>query len=93
MRLLEYLYGKRFGLEIANRKEGSAGEGARPGRETGCGGQSPQVEASSMYVREKQQRCVVVSKGSHLTVEIKLLYFRWLSPFFKLVQKVFPGYF
>jgi hypothetical protein len=36
-------------------------------------GKDPQVEASSMYVREKQC-CVGVRKGSHLMVEIKLVF-------------------
>jgi len=44
-----------------------------------------------VHVREKR-RCVRVRRGSHLMVEIKVLCFRWLSPFFKLVQKGFPGF-
>ena len=51
---------------------------------------TPQVEASSTYVREKRH-CAGVRKRSHGMVEIKLLYFRWPSPFFKRVQKGFPG--
>ena len=39
-------------------------------------------------MREKQ-RGVGAKKGSHRMVEIKLLCFRWLSPFLKLVQKGF----
>jgi hypothetical protein len=49
------------------------------------------VEARVSNVREKQC-CVGVRKGSHGMVEIKLLCFRWLSPFFKHVHKGFPGY-
>ena len=45
---MEYLYRKRFGLRIANRKHGDR-EGACPSRETLCGGQRPQVEACSKY--------------------------------------------
>jgi len=40
MRLLGYLYKKRFGLKIANLKQGD-GEGACPSKETGCGVQRP----------------------------------------------------
>jgi hypothetical protein len=60
-------------------------------RETGCGGQRPQVEASGMYAREKQL-CVGVRHRSHWSVEIKLLCFRGLSPLFKHVQQGFPGF-
>ena len=45
----------------------------------------------SKYVREKWL-CVKMRKGSHGVVEIKLLCFRWLSPFFKHVQKGFPEF-
>ena len=55
-------------------------QGVRPSRKTGCGGQRPQVEGSSVYVREKRL-CVGARKGSHGLVEIKLLCFRWLSSF------------
>ena len=44
-----------------------------------------------VHVREKRC-CVRVRKGSHGMVEIKLLCFRWLSTFFKHVQKGFPGF-
>jgi len=43
-------------------------EGACPSRETGCEGQRPQVEACSMYVRQKR-RCVGVRKVSHGMVD------------------------
>jgi hypothetical protein len=66
------------------------GEGACPSRETGCGGQRPQAEASSKYDKEKR-RSVGVRKGSHAMEEIKILCFRCLSSFFKRVQKEFPG--
>jgi len=36
-------------------------EGACPSRTTGCGGQRPQVEASSKYVKEKRH-CVRARK-------------------------------
>jgi hypothetical protein len=52
---------------------------------------TPQVEVSNKYVRKKR-RCVGARKGSHLMVEIKVLCFRWLSHFFKRVQKGFPGF-
>ena len=64
--------------------------GACLSRGTGCGGQRPQVEASGKYVWEKRH-CVRVRKGRYGMVELKLLCFRWLSPFFKRVQKVFSG--
>ena len=51
----------------------------------------PQVEAGSTYVREKRH-CVRVRKGSYGVVEIKILCFRWLSPFFKRVQKGCLGF-
>ena len=41
-----------------------------------------------MCVTEKRLS-VGVRKGSHGMVEIRLLCFRWLSPFFKNVQKRF----
>ena len=50
-------------------------EGPCPSRETGCGGQRPQVEAYNKYVREKRP-CVRARKGIHRMVEIKLLCFR-----------------
>jgi hypothetical protein len=37
-------------------------------------------------------RCVETMTGRHGMVEIKLLCFRWLSDFFKRVQKGFPGF-
>jgi hypothetical protein len=48
------------------------------------------MEACSKYVREKRL-CIGARKGSHGIVEIKPLCFRWQSPFFKLVQKGYPG--
>jgi hypothetical protein len=54
-------------------------------------GKEPPSGGQSKYVREKQ-RCVGVRKGSHGIVEMKLLCFRWLSSFFKRVQRGFPGY-
>ena len=54
-------------------------------------GEDPQMQASSTYVREKR-RCVGARKGSHGMVGIKLLCFRWLSPFFMGGQKGFPGF-
>ena len=39
-----------------SQSEGGGGGGACPSRERGCGGQRPQVEASSKYMWEKQ-RC------------------------------------
>jgi len=82
---------EKFWLENSlSQWEGGRG-GVRPGKETGCGGQRPPSGgASSTYVREKR-RCVGGRNGSHGTVEIKLLCFRWLSLFFKCVQKGFPG--
>jgi len=65
------------------------GERACPSRYTGCEGQRPPVVASSKHVKEKW-RCVRVRKGRHGLVEMKLLCFRWLSTFFKHVQKGFP---
>jgi len=67
------------------------GEEMCPSGGTGCGGPRPLVEAYSKYVREKW-RCLGVRKGSHGMVEIKLLRFRRLYPFFKRVQKGFPGF-
>jgi hypothetical protein len=49
------------------------------------------VEATGTYVREIR-RCVRVRRVSHGMVEIKVLFFRWLSPFIKLVYKGFPGF-
>ena len=66
-------------------------EGARPNKGTGCGGQRPQVEACSKHVKEKRPS-VGARKGSRGMVEIQLLCLRRLSPFFKLVQKGFPGF-
>jgi hypothetical protein len=66
-------------------------EEACPSRDTGCEGQRPPVEASSKHVREKHY-CVGERKGSRGMVEIKMLCFRWLSPFFKHVQKGFPEF-
>jgi hypothetical protein len=69
---------------------------ACPGRETCHGGQTPQVEACSKYVKEKRP-CVRAKKGGHGLVEIKLLCFRWLSPLsvcrrgFQDVLKVRPS--
>jgi hypothetical protein len=40
--------------------------------------------ATSMYEREIRL-CFVVRRVSHWMVELKLLFFRWLSPFLKLV--------
>jgi hypothetical protein len=48
------------------------------------------VEACSKNVKE-ERLCVGARKGSHGMVEIKPLCFRWQSPFFKLVQKGYPG--
>jgi len=76
MRLLGYLYGKRFGWKPLVRR--ADGEGSWPSTETGCGRQRPKVETSSTYVR-KRRRCVEARHGSHGLVEIKLLCFRWLS--------------
>ena len=60
-------------------------EGASPSRKTSCGGQGPQVEACSNYVREK--RLVFgARKWSHAMAELKQLCFNWQSPFLKLVQ-------
>jgi hypothetical protein len=42
------------------------------------------MEATDMYVREIQL-CFGVRRVSHWMVEFKLLFFRWLSPFLKLV--------
>jgi len=61
--------------------------GACPCRGTGCGGQRPQVEACSKYVREKRPH-VRTRKGSQGMVVIKYC-FRRLSPFLKPVQKGF----
>jgi hypothetical protein len=44
-----------------------------------------------MNVMEKR-RCVGAKKGSHGMVDIRLLCFRWFSPFFTRVQKGFPGF-
>jgi hypothetical protein len=52
-------------------------------------GKDPQVEAC-INVSEKRH-CVGERKGSHEMVQIKLC-FRRLSPFFKHVQKWFPGF-
>ena len=52
---------------------------------------TPIVEACGKYVRE-ERHCVLVRKGSHVIVVIRLLCCRWLSPFFKLVQKGFLGF-
>jgi hypothetical protein len=71
--------------------QSEGGGGGCPSRETGCGGQRPQVEASSKYMWEKRC-CVRARKGSYEMVEIKLLCFRWLSPFFKGEQKGFSGF-
>ena len=49
------------------------------------------MEAFSKYAREKRH-CVGERKESHGMVEIKLLCFRRLSPFFKHLQKLFPGF-
>jgi len=48
------------------------------------------MEATGKYV--KIQRSVGVRRVGHGIREIKLLCFRWLSPFLKLVQKGFPGF-
>jgi hypothetical protein len=48
------------------------------------------VEAMGMSVREIRL-CFGVRRMSHETVEIKLLFIRWLYPFLKLVQNRFPG--
>ena len=54
--------------------------------------QAARAETSSGgHVRETWC-CVGVRKGSHGMVEIKLLCFRWLSPFFKHMQKGFPEF-
>jgi len=49
------------------------------------------VEACSKHVRDKRP-CIIARKEIHGMVEIKLLCFRWLSPFFKHVWKGFPGF-
>ena len=54
-------------------------------------GKDPQVEACSQDAREKRRR-IGARKGSHGMEVIKLLSFRRLSPFFKRVQKGFPGF-
>jgi hypothetical protein len=54
-------------------------------------GKEPQAEASTTYVREKRH-CVRVRKGSYGMVEIKILCFRWLSPFIKRVEKGCPRF-
>ena len=76
---------------LSQLEEGGKGEGACPSRGTACGLRTPQVEACSHYVREKRPR-VRARKGSHGMVEIQLLRFRRLSPFFKHMQKGFPGF-
>ena len=75
---------------MSKMEEGGKTEGASPCRGTGCGGQRPQGGACS-YVTEKRSH-VGARKGNHGMVEIKLLRFRMLSPFFKHVQKGFPGF-
>jgi hypothetical protein len=62
MRSLGYLYGEDLVLKLPEpirRRED--GEEACLSRATGCGGQRPQVEASSKYVKEKR-RCVGARK-------------------------------
>ena len=49
-----------------------------------AGEQRPKVEACSKHVRDKWPR-VIARKEIHGMVEIKLLCFRWLSPFMKCV--------
>jgi len=106
MRLLGCLYGKRFGLKIAqaNRMEWRQG-GVCPSvrvEKQAVEGIDPQVVASSMCVREKRL-FVRARNGSHGMVEIKLLCFRWLSSFWStggscppqsdslLAQSAFPS--
>jgi hypothetical protein len=66
-------------------------KGAGLSRETGCGEQGQPSGGQSKDVREKQC-CVAARKGRHGMVEIKILCFRWLSPFSKCVQKGLPGF-
>ena len=56
---------------------------AGPSRETGCGGQDPRE--GHRCVCDGDTGHVGVRWVSHGMVEIKLLCFRWLSPFLKLV--------
>jgi hypothetical protein len=70
-------------LEISLSQSQGDGEGACPSGEPGCGGQRPQMEACSTYVREKR-RHVGGRKGSNVMVEIKLLCFMGLFPFIPL---------
>jgi hypothetical protein len=80
---------EKVGLEnsLTQAEGGGTGRGHVQVERQAVEGKNPQLEAGSTYVREKLCR-----KGSHGMVEIKLLCFRRLSPFFKLVQKGFPGY-
>ena len=78
--MLGYLYGKRFGSKIAwaNRKEGDR---------LGAGQNTEAVEGDDPHgghgrVCEGDRACVGVNREM---VEVKLLYFRWLSPLLKLV--------
>jgi hypothetical protein len=76
-----YLYGKRFGSKI--NVSHSEGDGVGASRETGCGGNDP--HGGHGYVCEGVRLCFRVRRVSHWMVEIKVLFFRWLSHFLKLV--------
>ena len=79
--VLGYLYRKRFGLKIswANRKEGDR-LGAGPSTEQVVEGNDP--HGGHGWVCERDMAPVGVGHGS---VEVKLLCFRWLSPFHLLL--------
>jgi len=78
-----YLHGKRSGSKIAstNQKEGDK-VGAGSNTETGYGGQDP--HGGHGYIHEGDRAHVVARRVSHGMAEIKLLCFRWSSPFLKL---------
>jgi hypothetical protein len=79
--MLEYLYGKGFGLKIAwaNRKEGDR-VGVGLSTEHVVEGNDPYWGHGRIYEGDGARVGV-----SHGMVEVKLLCFRWLSPFLKLV--------
>jgi len=75
------LYGKRFGSEMAwaIRTEGDGVGGRSEYRNKLC--------RVTTYIEANRRMCEGdrVSRGGQGVVEVKLLCFRWLSPFFKLV--------
>ena len=83
--MLGYLYGKRFGSKIAwaNWQEGDRVGGRVQVEKQAVEGDDP--HRGHGYECEGNTARVGARKVSHAMVEIKLLCFRWLSPFLKLV--------